>query len=102
MRFGPQLLICFTSICFGSTALATDEPLVLERWPGKVLGESGGIGPEKSRLSPKLDRKPVETTEQSKLITAVSRPTIMVYRPEKAKETGTAMVIGPGGGYWDL
>jgi acetyl esterase/lipase len=40
------------------------------------------------------------------LVTNVSKPTLTVYRPERAKDTGAAVVICPGGGYhilaWDL
>ena len=38
----------------------------------------------------------------TKLITNVTRPTLTVYRPSPDKNLGTAMVICPGGGYWDL
>ena len=83
------------------TALAA-EPLVVEIWPGKVPDESGNIGAERVRMSPKLERKQVEVTEQTRLITDVTRPTITIYRPAAEKNTGTAMLICPGGGYWDL
>jgi acetyl esterase/lipase len=79
-----------------------DKPVVVELWPGKVPDEAGDIGAEKVRMSPKLDRKQVEVTEQTKLITNVTKPSITIYRPAKDKDTGTAMVICPGGGYWDL
>src|SRR5258705_3204767 len=82
--------------------VGADKPEVVEIWPGKVPDESGGIGPERVRMSPKLDRKQVEITEQSKLITAVSKPTITIYPAAKENKTGTAIVICPGGGYWDL
>jgi acetyl esterase/lipase len=91
----------FFSIFVAWTASAA-EPLVVEIWPGKAPEEIGGIGPERIRMSPKLDRKQVEVTEQTRLITAVTNPTLTIYRPPKEKETGTAMVICPGGGYWDL
>ena len=78
------------------------EPLVINVWPGPVPEENGGIGPERIRLSPQLDRKQVEVTEPTRLITAVTNPTLTVYRPAKDKATGTAMLICPGGGYWDL
>jgi acetyl esterase/lipase len=29
-------------------------------------------------------------------------PTITVFRPAKEKNTGTAVVVCPGGGYWNL
>src|SRR5437879_2235029 len=78
------------------------EPLVIQLWPDKVPDETGGIGPERIRFSPKLGRKQVEVTEQTRLITAVTNPTITIYRPATNNETGTAMLICPGGGYWDL
>jgi hypothetical protein len=76
--------------------------LVAQLWPGKVPDETGDIGPEKSLMSPRLDRKQVEVTEPTKLITNVSRPTIEIYWPEKGNRTGTAVLICPGGGYWNL
>ena len=73
-----------------------DKPLVVELWPGKVPDETGDIGAEKVLLSPKLDRKQVEVTEPTRMVTNVSRPTITIYRPAKDKDTGTAMLICPG------
>src|SRR6266705_1683764 len=81
---------------------AAAEPLVLEIWPGKVPDESGDIGAERFRMSPALDRKQVEVTEPTRMITDVTKPTLTIYRPAKEKDTGTAMLICPGGGYWNL
>ncbi len=83
-------------------AVGADKPLVVELWPGTPPDESGTIGEETVRMSPKLDRKQVEVTEQTRLITNVTKPTLAIYRPEKDKDTGTAVLICPGGGYWDL
>ena len=47
-------------------------------------------------MSPKLDRKQVEVTEPTRLMTNVTKPTITIYRPAKDKDTGTAMLICPG------
>ena len=58
----------FVSLIVAGTALAA-EPLVVEIWPGKVPEESGGIGAERARMSPKLDRKQVEVTEPTRMIT---------------------------------
>ena len=77
-------------------------PLAIELWPGPVPDESSQIGPEKFPMSPKLDRKQVEVTESTRMVTAVSKPTLTVYRPPKGKDTGTAVLICPGGGYWNL
>ena len=79
-----------------------EGPLVVGLWPGTAPDETGNIGPERVRMSPKLDRKQVEVTEPTRLITGVTKPSISVYRPPADKQTGTAMLICPGGGYWDL
>jgi len=83
-------------------AAGAGDSLVVELWPGKVPDESGNIGPEKLRMSPKLDHKQVEVTEPTQMVTGVTKPTITIHRPAKDKETGTAMLICPGGGYWNL
>jgi acetyl esterase/lipase len=68
-------------------------------WPGKAPGETGKIGEEKI-----LPDKPGQRTV--KRLTNVTRPTLAVFRPEKGKDTGAAVLIAPGGGYsilaWDL
>lgn len=69
-------------------ATAADKPLVMDLWPGKAPDEPGGIGEETVRMSPKLDRKQVEVTESTRLITNVTRPTVTVYRPAKDKAPG--------------
>jgi acetyl esterase/lipase len=91
----------FVSLTVAWNAVAA-EPLVVNVWPGQAPDEIGDMGPERIRLSPKLDRKQVEVTESTQLITGVTNPTITVYRPAAGKNTGTALLICPGGGYWDL
>jgi len=91
-----------TWLCVAWPAVAADGPLVVELWPGKVPEEAGNIGAEKTLMSPKLDRKQVEVTEPTRMVTNVSKPTITIYRPGKDKDTETAVLICPGGGYWNL
>src|ERR1051326_5978281 len=101
LRFASTIfLLAWMSAVF--PVIGGSEALVLEIWSGAVPDEGGGIGPEKSLMSPQLDRKQVEVTEPTKLITGVTRPTITVHRPAKEKDTGAAMLICPGGGYWNL
>ena len=91
----------FASLIFAWSSVAA-ELQVVKVWPGKVPKESGNIGAERLRMSPALDRKQVEVTEPTQMITDVTKPTITIYRPAKEKETGTAMLICPGGGCWNL
>jgi acetyl esterase/lipase len=101
MRFAAAVSLV-SWFCVAWPAGAGDKPLVVELWPGKAPEEPGGIGAEKFLMSPKLDRKQVEVTEPTRLVTNVTKPTLTIYRPAKDKDTGTAVVICPGGGYWNL
>ncbi len=96
------LIFLITGTCTAWPAVGADNPLVLEIWPGRVPDESGNIGEEKFLMSPKLEHKQVEVTEPTQMVTGVTKPTITIYRPAKDKNTGTAMLICPGGGYWNL
>ena len=89
----PILLLI--SVILNCTAFAA-EPLVVDLWPGKTPGDVGISGQENSRIhhSPLVG--------PTKLITNVTKPTLTIYQPPKDKNTGTAMLICPGGGYWDL
>ena len=101
MRFALMVSLVIGAFTVGG-AFAADKPLVMEVWPGVAPEEPGTIGAEMVRMSPKLDHKQVEVTESTRLVTNVTKPTLTIYRPAKDKETGTAVLICPGGGYWDL
>src|SRR5262249_43290090 len=91
-----------TWLCAAWPAGGADKLRVVELWPGKAPDEPRDIGPETVRMSPKLSKKEVEVTEPTRLVTNVSKPTITIYRPAKDKDTGAAILICPGGGYWNL
>jgi acetyl esterase/lipase len=75
---------------------AADAPITVDLWPGKVPADVGIKGQETIRTvqSPYVG--------PTKLITNVVKPALVVYPAPEAKNTGTAMIICPGGGYWDL
>lgn len=82
----------------GSTQKQTAQPVStpIRLWPGRAPGEKATMGEEKDMTRPtdgKVDGKAVIRLGN------VSNPTITVYRPDKQKDTGTAMVVCPGGGY---
>jgi len=93
---------CLWLLLFLAGQVFAAEPIVISLWPGDAPDENGPPKAERTRPSPKLDRKQVEVTESTQLITDVSRPTMSVYRAPDDRNSGTAMVICPGGGYWDL
>ncbi len=90
------LTVLVAGLSLACAALGADGPLVLAVWPGKVPGDYGTIGEEGFR--------PPSTapTKDAKWLTNVTKPTITVFRPAKDKNTGAAMLICPGGGYWNL
>lgn len=67
---------------------APPQPTSFDLWPGTPAGEAGKVGPETSEDKDGITR-----------VSNVSKPTITVYRPAPEKDTGTAIVICPGGGY---
>ena len=78
------------------------EPKIVRLWPGRAPDEIGGIGPERERMSPRLERVQVEVTEPTRLLTDVTEPTITIQAPPPGKGNGAAVIICPGGGYWNL
>ncbi len=80
-----------------------EDRTVLDIWPGGAPpDESGAFGPERVRMSPVLDRTQVEVAESTRMVTDVTRPTLTIYAPAKEQSTRTAVLICPGGGYWNL
>src|SRR5207245_11446643 len=77
-------------------AKKVQDPAVLPVWPGAVPGDYGAIGPERVRAPSEAP------TKNAKWITGVTKPTITIFRPAEEKNTGTAILICPGGGYWNL
>lgn len=73
-----------------------DDPPVLPIWPGETVGDSGTIGPERVRAPSDAP------TKDAKWITNVKNPTITVFRVPPEKNTRAAVIICPGGGYWNL
>src|SRR5579862_4581307 len=79
----------------------SNAPLVLDVWPGKTPQDSG-IG-EYGPIAPERVRDPSDAPTKTAIwITGVTHPTITVYRPDKAHNTGAAFIVCPGGGYWNL
>jgi acetyl esterase/lipase len=89
-------LSLFVGLLLVCPVKGAEEPLVLSVWPGTVPGDYGTIGPERVRAPSEAP------TKNAKWITGVTKPTITVFRPAKDKNTGAAMLICPGGGYWNL
>lgn len=83
-------------LLFAANTIAA-EPPVVDLWPGKPPKEVGIEGEEHTKIyeSPILKGP-------TKLVTNVTQPTLTIYQPPKEKNTGTTMLICPGGGYHNL
>jgi acetyl esterase/lipase len=86
------LALLSASLCLGS------EPPV-NLWTGVAPGEKGAIAPEQDITKPSDPRTGGRSVAH---IGNVSTPTFTLYRALADKNTGTTVVVLPGGGYWIL
>ena len=94
----PTLVLTLSLMLLGLSA-ATAAPTVSMLWPGLPPGEKGSLPPEVDVTTAKDDLiagRPVIR------IGNVSTPTLTVYKPDPAKDTGAAVLVCPGGGYYIL
>lgn len=85
------LLTCLRS--FGADG-DSGRPLAL--WPGRAPGEKAALDGERDVTKPsdgKVNGRPVIRLGN------VSKPTMTIYRPAPGKETGSAVLVCPGGAY---
>jgi acetyl esterase/lipase len=92
-----RLLVgCLAFVVTVDPARAADPVVTLNLWPGKPPGETKDLPPEADTTKPtdqKIAGKPVMR------IGNVSTPTLAVYKPKKETDTGTAVIVCPGGGH---
>ena len=86
------------AVWLSGAALAT-ELKTMPLWPDKAPGETAVLPPEAD----------IYTTADGLIagrplirLGNVSRPTITIYKPDPAKDTGAAVLVCPGGGYFIL
>ena len=56
--------------------------------PRQPRTKAANMGPERVVPSPVLDRKQVEVTASTRMLTGVTRPTLTLYRPARDKDCG--------------
>ena len=88
-----RLLLLIILICFFCRAFAQQtEPVDILLWPKGAPGSEGITGDESLRITDQGDH----------VITNINKPSITPYLPSPEKNTGTAMIIVPGGGHSEL
>lgn len=89
------LVICL--LAFGLEQSRGIEPSqVIELWPSVVPGEKGDIGKEGDTT------KPTDGLVAGKRVIRlgnVSKPTLSIFPAPRGKDTGTTVLVVPGGGY---
>lgn len=94
-RLPTGWLVCWLAMrLFAGSAWA--QVTVMELWPQGAPGDTGGLPAEQDTT------KPTDSLVAGKPVIRlgnVSQPTISVYRPAADKDTGTAVLVCPGGGY---
>lgn len=84
------------AFCVCAQLCAAAEPVVLNLWPDKAPGETEELEPEADKTKP--EDKLIAGRRIIKLGN-VSTPQITIYKPKKSNDTGTAIIIAPGGGH---
>ena len=78
------------------TASPAAEPIVWDVWPGLPPGETAQLSREYDSSGP--SSRLVDGRRVTRL-TNVSTPTLAIFKPEAEIDTGTAVIIAPGGGH---
>ena len=98
MRKTPVLSLISAVVAFATASPASgatiSEPIPL--WPKGVPNEKGDVGEEHDTTKP---GDGLVSGQRVIRLGNVSKPEITLYRPSKEKDTGTAVVVCPGGGY---
>lgn len=93
------------AVCLLLVELATAAalPLVIDVWPDKPADDNAATIGEEKFIQLMVNGKPYEVAgKPTKWKTNVTKPTLTVYRPANDMNTGTSMLICPGGGYHNL
>jgi len=90
------LVPLLVALVAGSLAFGAAGPEQIPLWPKGAPCEKGEIGVEGDTTKPNANKPAGKGVIR---LGNVSKPTIALYRPPKAKDTGAAVVICPGGGY---
>lgn len=89
--------VCIALLIAGSLAMADDpQPLVVRLWNGEAPGSEGKADPERTVT---LGRAFERESETHRRVSGIHVPSLTVFLPADALNTGSAAVICPGGGH---
>ncbi len=91
-------LACVALIAMCFTARG-DDPIVVRLWPESAPGESKTLPAEGDTSKPNDNQVAGKSVIR---LGNVSQPTMTIYRPKPEIDTGAAVLVCPGGGYYIL
>lgn len=83
-------------LLFSAAAAAADGPPQIRLWPGSAPDEKGEIAESRNTLTPSTNQVAGRPFMQ---LGNVADPSLAVYRPSPAKDSGAAVLVFPGGSY---
>ena len=86
------LLILLTS----AHGVSAADPITWNLWPGEAPGETVTLPPESYRVT---DNDRLTAGKQVSRLQNVSVPTLTIYKPDPKIDTGSSLIIAPGGGF---
>jgi acetyl esterase/lipase len=89
-----RILVLLPAALFVASAFGQQQTLLL--WPNGNPEPSKVVGPE---IDPTTDANRMVSGKVTVRVTNVSKPSLTVYSPDPAKNTGAAALVFPGGGY---
>ncbi len=92
----PRCLVSVPLLLAGLSSVFAVDPAPLPLWPGVAPDEPKALPPEADMTKP---TDPLIAGRPIIKLGNVATPTIAIYRPDPAKDTGAAIVVCPGGGY---
>lgn len=103
MTLAPRRISCLSWLALGivltPTVASAANPQEFRVWPAMAPGEKGDIGPERVLPDEPNRRIVIRRTD-------ISEPSLTVFPAPAANNTGTTVLVCPGGGYhilaWDL
>jgi endo-1,4-beta-xylanase len=87
-----RVLLAFASFFLLCSMLPGAGPNEILLWPNGAPGSEGKTGDESLRITPEGDH----------VITHINKPSITTYLAAPDKNTGTAIIVVPGGGHSEL
>jgi acetyl esterase/lipase len=95
------IMFCITVAAYSSAyssanEVHTAEPIIWQLWPGETPGGNVELPPEynKTKAGDKLVAgRPIIR------LTNVTTPQLLIFKPDKKVDNGTALIIAPGGGH---